>query len=88
MVRRRIQASLQYPESARRRSIGGSVQVEIIVEPNGAVSHVAVVASSRHGVLDRAAMETVRALAPVPFPAGVTPRTLRFHLPIRFDLEQ
>ncbi|MGH7263200.1 MAG: TonB family protein, partial [Candidatus Rokuibacteriota bacterium] len=47
---------------------------------------VVVRSSSSHEVLDEAALETVRRLAPDPFPPGLPPRPLRIRLPIVFEL--
>lgn len=85
-LRRRIQEALRYPGVARRRGLSGTVELEIFVQPNGAISDVAVVDSSSHRVLDEAAMEAVRSLPPLPFPSGLTPRSLRVRLPVVFEL--
>ena len=86
-VRRRIQESLQYPTSARRRGIQGTVNLEILIRADGAISSVSVARSSSHSELDEAAVEAVRSLARQPFPAGLRPRPLRVTLPIVFDLQ-
>ena len=86
-VRRRIQESLQYPASARRRGIKGTVNLEILIRADGAISSVSVARSSSHSELDEAAVEAVRSLARHPFPAGLRPRPLRVTLPIVFDLQ-
>jgi periplasmic protein TonB len=86
-IRRRIQESLQYPTSARRRGIKGTVNLEILIRADGAISSVSVAGSSSHSELDEAAVEAVRSLAPQPFPAGLRPRPLRVKLPIVFDLQ-
>jgi protein TonB len=85
--RRRIQEALLYPLAARRRSLSGIVQLEVVIAPTGAVGHVAVHASSSHPLLDEAAVETVRRLPALPFPAGVPPRTLTVRIPVVFRLE-
>jgi TonB family protein len=64
----------------------GTVQVEIVIEPSGAVGSVTVVESSSYRLLDEAAVDAVRRLPPLPFPRGLTPRTIRARLPIVFDL--
>ena len=87
VVRRRIQESLQYPASARRRGIKGTVNLEILIRADGAISSVSVARSSSHSELDEAAVEAVRSLARHPFPAGLRPRPLRVTLPIVFDLQ-
>jgi periplasmic protein TonB len=86
-VRRRIQESIQYPTSARRRGIKGTVNLEILIRADGAISAVSVAGSSAHSELDEAAVEAVRSLSPQPFPAGLKPRPLRVKLPIVFDLQ-
>jgi periplasmic protein TonB len=86
LVRRRIVETLTYPPAARRRSLTGTVQLELEVQPTGGISRVAVVASSSHRVLDDAAVETVRALGRVPFPPNLRPRVLIMRLPIVFEL--
>ncbi|MBI4593244.1 MAG: energy transducer TonB, partial [Candidatus Rokubacteria bacterium] len=84
--RRRIQELLRYPAPARRRGLSGTVQLELTIGPAGAISQVTVVGSSSHSVLDDAAVETVRSLRPLPFPADLPPRILRVRLPVVFEL--
>jgi protein TonB len=86
LLRRRIGDALSYPATARRRRLAGTVQIELEIQTTGAISHVAVVASSSHRMLDDAAVEAVHGLGRVPFPAGVPPRRLRVRLPVVFDL--
>jgi periplasmic protein TonB len=86
-VRRRVQESIQYPTSARRRGLKGTVNLEILIRADGAISSVSVAGSSSHSELDDAAVEAVRSLSPQPFPAGLKPRPLRVKLPIVFDLQ-
>lgn len=85
--RQRIQESLSYPLPARRRGLGGTVQLEVELLPSGKVASVVVRSSSTHAVLDEAALDTVRQLAPVPFPPEVPPRPLKVRLPIVFELK-
>lgn len=84
--RRRIYENLRYPIAARRRSLTGTVQLDIAIEPDGAIHSVRIVASSTHPVLDEAAVEAVRDLPPLPFPSHLAPRPLRARLPVVFDL--
>ena len=85
--RRRIHENLRYPLAARRRSLTGTVQLDIVIQPNGVVASVQVAESSSHGLLDEAAMEAVRGLSPLPFPSHLVPRPLRARLPVVFDLQ-
>lgn len=86
-LRQRIQGSLKYPLAARRRGLTGTVSIEITIRPDGTFSVVSVTDSSSHAVLDDAALETVKSLAPEPFPSDVPPRILRVRLPVVFALE-
>ena len=86
-LRQRIQQSVRYPASARRRGIGGTVNVEILILPNGAVGDVQVLASSTHEVLDAAALETIRSLPRIPLPLDVPARPLRVRVPVVFQLQ-
>ena len=85
-LRQRIQEALNYPPTARRRGLGGTVHLEIDLLPSGKVASVVVRSSSSHEVLDEAARETVRRLAPDPFPPELPSRPLRIRLPIVFEL--
>ncbi|MBI4591774.1 MAG: energy transducer TonB [Candidatus Rokubacteria bacterium] len=85
--RRRIQESLHYPPAARRRGLGGTVQLEIELLPTGKVASVVVRSSSSHAILDEAALDSVTRLSPVPFPPGLAPRPLKVRLPIVFELQ-
>ena len=86
-LRQRIQETLRYPAAARRRGVSGTVQLEIAVQPDGSIGTVTVVASSSHEVLDRAAVDAVRSLPPVPFPADVRPTAFTVRLPVVFELQ-
>jgi len=86
-LRSQIAEALRYPLPARRRRLTGTVQLEILIRANGAIGAAAVVLSSSHTILDEAALETVRGLRPLPFPAHLAPRILRVRLPIVFSLE-
>jgi periplasmic protein TonB len=86
-VRRRVQDTLRYPPAAVRRNLSGTVDIEIVVNPSGDVADVRVVRSSSHAVLDAAAVDALRRLPRVPFPADVAPRTIRARLPVVFELQ-
>ena len=84
-LRSQIEDTIKYPWAARRRRLAGTVLVELVVRPSGEIEHVAVVGSSHYALLDNAAIEAIRALHPLPFPAELPRRPLRVQLPIVFD---
>ena len=86
-LRRRIQETVRYPLTAQRRGLTGTVHVELVILPSGAVDRVSVVRSSAHPVLDEAAVESVRALPAAPFPPELPARQLVVRLPVVFALE-
>lgn len=85
-LRQRIQQSLRYPASARRRGIGGTVNVEILIHPNGTVGDVTLLDSSTHEVLDAAALDAIRSLPRMPLPPDVPARPLRIRIPVVFQM--
>jgi protein TonB len=85
-LRQRIQQSLRYPASARRRGISGTVNVEILIYPNGTFGDVLLLDSSTHEVLDTAALDTIRALPRMPLPPDVPARPLRIRIPVVFQM--
>jgi periplasmic protein TonB len=86
-MRRRLMEALRYPPPARSRGLSGTVLLDISIESNGAIANVSVTRSSSHSLLDEAALEAARSLAPQPFPKGLAPRPLRVRLPVVFDLQ-
>jgi TonB family protein len=87
LLRRRVLDAVRYPPVARRRGLTGTVQIELDIQPTGAISRVVVVASSTHRVLDEAAVEAVQQLGRLPFPEHLRPRLLRVRLPVVFELQ-
>jgi protein TonB len=86
LLRRRVHDALVYPEAAIRRGVSGTAHVDVSVDPSGVIRAVVLVRSSSHGVLDEAALDAVRRLRRVPFPAEVRPRAMLVRLPVRFEL--
>lgn len=85
-LRQRIQEALIYPLMARRQGLGGTVELEVWIDPPGQIRDARVVVSSSHGVLDEAALETIRGLDPVPLPDSLSRRPLRIRIPLVFRL--
>src|SRR5262245_20399797 len=86
-LRQRIQQSVRYPTSARRRGIAGTVNVEILILANGSVGDVTLLESSSHTVLDEAALDTIRSLPRMPLPPDLPRRSLRVRLPVVFQMQ-
>lgn len=64
--------NLNYPEEARRRGLSGSLILEATLRPDGSLVSVRILDSSRHPVLDQAAMRIVHIAAPfAPVPPSV-----------------
>jgi protein TonB len=77
---------MRYPASARRRGLAGTVSVEILILPNGAIGDVTLLESSSHAVLDEAALDTIRSLPRMPLPPGLPARPLRVRVPVVFEM--
>ena len=85
-LRERIQQSVRYPASARRRGLAGTVGVEILILANGTIGDVTLLESSSHALLDDAALDTIRALPRMPLPPELPARPLRVRVPVVFQL--
>lgn len=68
MVRLKIERHKEYPDTARTRQIEGSVTIRFIITPEGNVRAVEIAKTSRHKVLDTAALRALQAAAPFPKP--------------------
>ena len=68
MVRLKIERHKEYPGTARARQIEGSVTVRFVITLEGGVRAVEIAKSSRHNILDKAALRAVKAAAPFPKP--------------------
>jgi protein TonB len=85
--RRRVQESVSYPLAARRQGLAGTVELEVLLDPSGRIAGVAVVTSSSHTLLDDAALQAVKRVAPEPIPEPLPRRPLRIRLPLAFELQ-
>ncbi len=68
MVRMMIENHKLYPHTARQRQIQGRAVVRFVVSADGSVTDVALVETSRHGILDNAALAAVKDAGPFPRP--------------------
>ena len=68
MVKLKIERHKQYPEKARARQIAGGVTVRFVITLEGELKSAQVAKSSRHSLLDEAAINAVKSAAPFPKP--------------------
>ncbi len=81
-IRRRIEGALEYPATAQRRGLSGTVEIEFEIAPDGRAHNIDVARSSGHAVLDRAAERGV-------VRAGVLPQVYgRLAVPLHFELTE
>ena len=68
MVRLKIEAHKKYPDLARVRNIEGRVIIRFVITREGGVRATEIVKTSRHNVLDTAAIKAVQDAVPFPKP--------------------
>lgn len=67
---------LNFPDSARRADLSGSLIVEVALYPDGSVRNITILRPSGHKVLDDAAVRIVKLAGPfAPFPADIRKET-------------
>lgn len=67
---------LNFPDSARRADLSGSLIVEVALYPDGSVRNITILRPSGHKVLDDAAVRIVKLAAPfAPFPEDISKET-------------
>lgn len=78
----------RYPASARRARLQGTVEIVVVLMPDGRLVNQRIAQSSGHAVLDKAAMELLRRASPLPSSAFFTgeARQLELRLPIVYRL--
>ncbi|MDI6787070.1 MAG: energy transducer TonB [Planctomycetota bacterium] len=85
----KIQKVKRYPESARRRSLEGTVKVEFVISSEGKILSVSIITSSGYTILDEEAVEMVKRAVPFPqIPKELKISELKLLLPIVFKLEK
>ncbi|MFB6264369.1 MAG: energy transducer TonB [Bradymonadaceae bacterium] len=88
-IYRRLRAHQTYPRTARRRSLEGTVMVEVTVGRDGAILDADIHRSSGHEILDRAALEAIQSLDKLPPPPEALAwdrKALR--IPIKYQLSR
>lgn len=78
----------RYPGPARRAKLQGTVEVVVVLMPDGRLVDQRIAQSSGHAILDKAALDLLRRASPVPASAFFTgeARRLELRLPIIYRL--
>ncbi len=61
-----------YPGSARREQLQGTVEVVVVLVPDGRLVNQRIAQGSGHAILDKAALDPLRRASPVPMSAFFT----------------
>ena len=88
-IRAALQAHFSYPALARRHGWEGEVVLKLALDANGRLFDVRVAQSSGHRILDRAAMDALKALAAeAPLANGQNGQPLdNLHIPVIYRLQ-
>jgi len=87
-IRSKILASKIYPLIARKKEQAGVVYLNFLVLRDGHLKEVNLINSSKHEVLDQAAIKTVQKASPfLPLPTSLDKDELRLKIAISFVLE-
>ncbi len=87
LVQETILKNVAYPMEARRANLSGSVVLSLHLMSNGQLANVVVSESSGHQLLDKAAVFTVKRLAPYhAFPKNLTLKEIWIEVPITYQL--
>ena len=64
IVDRKIRASVQYPNQAKKRNLQGRVTIAVTINADGEISGLKITQSSGHRILDRSVLKAVKESAP------------------------
>ncbi|MGA9535126.1 MAG: energy transducer TonB [Desulfobacterales bacterium] len=78
---------ISYPKRARRRGYEGTVLLEVLVNRNGKVADLRILASSGYSILDRSAVNSVKTWSFIPAKKGDDTVDMWVKVPVRFKLE-
>ena len=83
-----MSARRDYPRSARRLGLEGTVLVEMVINHEGQILSVKLIQSSGHEVLDRAAIAQVHKIGRVPsIPDQIKRSSMTFRIPFEYRLQ-
>ena len=78
---------ISYPKRARRKRYEGTVLLEVLVNRNGKVDELRILASSGYAILDRSAVKSVKTWSFKPAKKGNDTVDMWVQVPVRFELE-
>jgi protein TonB len=78
---------ISYPKRARRKGYEGTVLLEVLVNRNGTVDDLRILASSGYAVLDSSAVKSVKTWSFKPAKKGKDTVDMWVQVPVRFKLE-
>ena len=78
---------ISYPKRARRKGYEGTVVLEVLVNRNGKVDDLRILASSGYAILDRSAVTSVKTWSFKPAKKGKDTIDMWVKVPVRFKLE-
>jgi len=78
---------ISYPRRARRKGYEGTVLLEVLVNRNGKVADLRILASSGYAILDRSAVNSVKSWSFKPAKKGNDTVDMWVQVPVRFKLE-
>ena len=78
---------ISYPKRARRKGYEGTVVLEVLVNRNGKVDDLRILASSGYAILDSSAVKSVKTWSFKPAKKGNEPVDMWVQVPVRFKLE-
>ena len=78
---------ISYPKRARLKGYEGTVLLEVLVNRNGKVDDLRILASSGYAILDRSAVKSVKSWSFKPAKKGTDTVDMWVQVPVRFKLE-
>ena len=78
---------ISYPNRARRKGYEGTVLLEVLVNRNGKVDDLRILASSGYAILDSSAVKSVKTWSFKPAKKGNDTVDMWVQVPVRFKLE-
>lgn len=86
LLHREINDRKQYPYLAQRQKRQGRVSLNFMLHPDGRISDIAIIESSRFGVLDHAAQSAIEKVSPFRLASRYLQQTELFNVDIEFRL--